>query len=130
LGAQMIGTNTMSDVLKDFDQRLQRSGLKQIATNTENEGGDEITHIFYTSNVGTLRVSHSIRDGLSCWVSDLKNNHTTTEDNWDSIYSRVVPGFDDFDTNQKFEWIVHSPRGSAFFDRLENFIGQWLEDKI
>lgn len=75
------------------------------------------------------RVSLSIRDGLSCFVSDNAEVSAPEGADYVSLFSRRVSGFDVFSTEQKVSWVLSVPKDDRYIGFLMEHIAR-LPDNL
>lgn len=104
--------------LERITPAFQQIGATELSRSEEQESG-EITYVIYYAYRGHLiRAAWNIVNDLNVRVS-AEPTSSRASAHWRPLFSFTVPGFDQFDREQKLNWVLSVPDGPA----ADAFIG-------
>ena len=109
--------------LKHLTDKVSGAGLEQLGWEFDDRTGmDRTAHVHFRHGGYIIRLSQSFRDGRWCDVACAQNESEAADAGYVSLWSKTVPGFDDFSIEEKMTWSKQVPTDHGYEDYILDHI--------
>ena len=108
--------------LQECSLLLQGMGASLKRKDVESYQGETVKCEYFEWKNRYIKVSQSILLGIGFEVSEPGAAFEPKKIKWQSIFSLTVPGFNEFDDEQKLQWIISVPGGDDYMRFLKPHI--------